>query len=289
MNSISKKIVFVFLVILIGAVLFGCSKREARSIGNRVRDGLAGGTKTATIVAPSPLAVEETPKAPAGGNNTPTGKCNGDVEWICQFIGESAYGEGENQDLATFYGTRYLQMGWGPYAVESLKKEIAGDLSQRGYTPENPSATDNTPSTPPALLQTYKTPVAVVVVESTPIMASTPLPRQTPQATCLVGGVSGSVYEDANGNKKFDNGEKPRKGVAVRLQEPDSFGVIEGKVINTTTTDESGNFTLTAPKFASYKIALEEPKGWSATTPNSFPVNLFGCGTVSGFNFGIKQ
>ena len=97
--------------------------------------------------------------------------------------------------------------------------------------------------------------------------------------------ISGTVFADANGNKKQDSGEAGLKGVTVYLDfnnngQLDSF---ESKA----TTDSSGKYSFVVP-FGTYVVRQVTPGGYAQTTaPSSM---TFAKGAVSGgLLFGDKK
>lgn len=78
--------------------------------------------------------------------------------------------------------------------------------------------------------------------------------------------ISGSKFEDLNGNGTKDVSEPGLAGWTIQLQASPSWNVID-----TTTTDASGNFSFSVPA-DTYRVREVQQTGWTQTTtdPNSF-------------------
>ncbi len=104
------------------------------------------------------------------------------------------------------------------------------------------------------------------------------------------GSISGTVYNDANGNATRDSGEN---GIAnITLYNDANNNNIKDSGELTATTDSSGSYNFTGLGAATYKIRQILQTGWSQTTPaNSFghTVTLASGQSVSGQDFGTEQ
>jgi len=133
------------------------------------------------------------------------------------------------------------------------------------------------------------TPIVVVGTPTFPFFTPTfppPPPTAIPFASttpCNVGGVAGYTFNDLNGNGVRDPSEPGLAGVVVNLLTQTN------SVFAVNVSDTFGNYRFTNVPFGIYRVQAVVPAGWTATTPTIYQVNLFGCGTVSGFNFGLWQ
>ena len=146
-----------------------------------------GTPSSQTPVATVLVVVTATPKATATITQTPTKvptptsapSCPGDVAWICDYIGPSAYSE--DYELAKTAGL-YWQNGGHintPYTIAKIKAEMAKKGRQpKGVLP-GPTPTS-------AFLESGKTPpsVAASTIKSfAPTQTPTATPTQTPSPT----------------------------------------------------------------------------------------------------------
>ena len=100
----------------------------------------------------------------------------------------------------------------------------------------------------------------------------------------LAGTVSGTKFNDANGNGARDAGEAGLSGVTVRLT--DSAGVVR-----TTTTDASGAFSFTNVAAGAYVVSEVVPNGFTQTAPaapGTFAINVTSGQTVANLLFGNR-
>jgi O-glycosyl hydrolase/ankyrin repeat protein/protocatechuate 3,4-dioxygenase beta subunit len=77
--------------------------------------------------------------------------------------------------------------------------------------------------------------------------------------------ISGTVYNDANGNATRDAGEDGVSGIII-YNDADNDYIMDSNEIRTT-TDGSGNYSFTGLSSGSYKIRQILQSGWSQTTP----------------------
>jgi uncharacterized protein (DUF2141 family) len=112
--------------------------------------------------------------------------------------------------------------------------------------------------------------------------------RQT--STGNTGSISGTVYNDTNGNGHFDTGEVGISGrtVYIDLDNDNTLDTNEVRV----TTNSSGLYTLSNLAAGTYKVREVFVSGWTQT----FPTNNYGIGVtlstgqnVTGQNFFTKQ
>ncbi len=91
--------------------------------------------------------------------------------------------------------------------------------------------------------------------------------------------ITGTVFNDANGNGTMDAGETALSGVTVELRNN------VGAVIATTTTNATGGYSFTSLPAGTYTITETDPVGYISTTLNNVGVNL-SAGTNATINFG---
>ncbi|HZQ05804.1 MAG TPA: SdrD B-like domain-containing protein [Anaerolineae bacterium] len=108
-------------------------------------------------------------------------------------------------------------------------------------------------------------------------------PTQPPPPPCNRGGIAGVTFNDLNGNGVRDPNEPGLAGVVVNLT------TLSNSVLAVAVSDTFGNYRFSDVPFGQYRVQANTPTGWFPTTPTTIAVNLFGCGTVSGFNFGFVQ
>ena len=96
-----------------------------------------------------------------------------------------------------------------------------------------------------------------------------------------VGGVTGFVFNDTNGNGTQEAGEPGVNGVTVTLYSG-------ATVIATTTTLSDGSYSFNNVLPGAYTVTETQPAGYGSTTPNSVPVSVPNNGTATA-NFGDLQ
>lgn len=106
--------------------------------------------------------------------------------------------------------------------------------------------------------------------------------------TTTAGSISGNVFNDANGNGNKDSGEGNLGGVAVFIDANWNNKFDAGE--KTTTTDSSGNYTLSNVNAGGYSIRVTPPSGGTVTSPASgyLYVSLTTGQALAGRNFGIR-
>jgi uncharacterized protein (DUF2141 family) len=99
------------------------------------------------------------------------------------------------------------------------------------------------------------------------------------------GSISGTKFNDLNGNGALDTGEPGLSGVTIQLK-PSSGPTL------TATTDASGNFSFTGLAAGTYVLSEVAPAGFVQTAPPSpgtFSVTLAAGQNATGFLFGNQQ
>lgn len=138
--------------------------------------------------------------------------------------------------------------------------------------------------------------VTPIILTATPIFATAtpvfptfpppPPPTLFPYFTltpCSRGGVAGVTFNDLNGNGVRDPNEPGLAGVVVNLV------TLSNSIYAVGISDTFGNYRFSDVPFGQYRVQAVTPNGWYPTSAQSIPVNLFGCGMVTGFNFGFAQ
>ncbi|GEM_PF-1400039 len=99
--------------------------------------------------------------------------------------------------------------------------------------------------------------------------------------------ISGTVYEDSDGNDNLGNSEPKLGDVTVNLLDNND------NVIQTTTTDANGAYTFTQVVNGNYKIQVDTsdtdiPSGYTLGTTNDLPVTVSGS-DITNQNFGFDK
>jgi len=98
-----------------------------------------------------------------------------------------------------------------------------------------------------------------------------------------LGTISGTEFNDVNGNGQQDKNEPGLPGWTITLTKRNSSST------ETAVTDVNGNYTFTGLDFGIYHISEAEQPGWVPTTKNSLNVLMLS-GTIStGDNFGNRS
>lgn len=152
----------------------------------------------------------------------------------------------------------------------------------------------------PTAAGTVGVPTVTRLASPTELPTLTPLPTITPTATltptpsptstsvplsptpCIVS-VSGTAFDDLNGNQIHDNGEPTLSGVVITLQN------YSGAAISGAITNSFGTYQFLGLPLGTYRVQAATPPGWFATTPTIFAVNLLDCGAGVGVDFGFNQ
>lgn len=98
------------------------------------------------------------------------------------------------------------------------------------------------------------------------------------------GGITGTVFNDANGNKMQDPGESGIGNVTVELFASDS----DAGAIGETVTGPSGNYSFGNVTPGTYKVRETDPDSYVSTNPNTADVTVPPGGSASA-NFGDRQ
>ncbi|HEX3356170.1 MAG TPA: SdrD B-like domain-containing protein [Tepidisphaeraceae bacterium] len=101
------------------------------------------------------------------------------------------------------------------------------------------------------------------------------------------GSISGTIYNDANGNGSLNSGEGGRGGIVVYNDANNDTKLDNGE--RSTTTLATGAYVLPGLTAATYHIREVLPSGWKQTTPASnaaITIALSSAQVVSGENFG---
>ncbi len=98
----------------------------------------------------------------------------------------------------------------------------------------------------------------------------------------IIGSISGTVFNDVNGDGVINTGETGIPGVTVELLTPD------GAVIATTATGGNGSYSFTDIPAGAYIVRETDPEGYVSTTGNTVPINLTAEGGASA-NFGDQK
>jgi len=107
------------------------------------------------------------------------------------------------------------------------------------------------------------------------------LAAATAHAAVATASISGTVFNDTNGNGTLNPGETGIAGVTVTLD-----AGADNTVDATTTTDINGNYSFTLLLSGTYRIRQVVPLGKTQSSPNPPDVVLVAPTSVSGVNFG---
>ncbi|HEX4794500.1 MAG TPA: SdrD B-like domain-containing protein [Humisphaera sp.] len=101
--------------------------------------------------------------------------------------------------------------------------------------------------------------------------------------------ITGTVYNDANGNAKRDSTEKGISGRTVFIDKNKNGKLDAGEPKTTTAAD--GTYSFKAQPPGSYRLAQVVPTGWRISSPAAgyFDLSLTGAQTASGKSFGNTQ
>jgi uncharacterized repeat protein (TIGR01451 family) len=104
------------------------------------------------------------------------------------------------------------------------------------------------------------------------------------------GTVTGTVFEDINGDGTYNPGELGLAGVTVSLVGPGPDGVFSSAddVVYTTTTTTDGSYTFDDIPVGAYRVKEIDPDGYVSTSSNNVPISIPPDGTVSA-NFGDQK
>ncbi len=110
-----------------------------------------------------------------------------------------------------------------------------------------------------------------------------PTPTPTPTTPPLPAAITGTVYDDLNGDGGRDAGEPGMGGVTVQLINPST-----GTVIATTLTNPGGGYSFTGLVPGPYVVKEVLPSGFTNTTPNPVTLTTPAGGTAIA-DFGNQQ
>ncbi len=102
---------------------------------------------------------------------------------------------------------------------------------------------------------------------------------------CFIGGLAGTVYEDANGNGVRDAGEQPLGFVRLLLHQ-------DGQAIRETFTDGDGTYFMTDLMSGSYDVQLDVtslPTRYQVTTPNPMVAEVGSARRPTLVDFGCRK
>lgn len=100
----------------------------------------------------------------------------------------------------------------------------------------------------------------------------------------LTGQLSGTKFNDVNGNGTRDSGEPGLQGWTIQL-----FNGSNPLPVATTTTASDGSYSFTGLTLGSYRVREVNQTGWVQTTANPADVMVLGATTVCGLDFGNFQ
>jgi hypothetical protein len=104
------------------------------------------------------------------------------------------------------------------------------------------------------------------------------------------GGISGTVFNDNNGNGTRDSGETSASGATVYI-DSNKDGLLDNGE-KSTTSDSSGNWSFTGLAAGSYRVRLKNAAGKQHTLPaqtaNFYDVTVTAGGTATGKLFGVR-
>jgi len=126
-------------------------------------------------------------------------------------------------------------------------------------------------------------------VEQTPF-GTLRLFAATVTASPVAGSISGTVFNDANGNSVLDNSETGIANITV-YNDVNNNGKMDAGELSTS-TDASGNYVLSGLPAGNYKIRQILPTGWKQTTPSNnygWTLTLAANQALSGKNIGEEQ
>src|SRR5205085_5541229 len=99
--------------------------------------------------------------------------------------------------------------------------------------------------------------------------------------------ISGTVYNDANGNGAFDTGETGKSGVVVFLDTNNNGTADAGET--TATTDASGNYSFGGLGAGTYHVSYTVPANWVNTGTRPVDVTVATGATSTGNNLFTEQ
>lgn len=104
--------------------------------------------------------------------------------------------------------------------------------------------------------------------------------------------ISGTKFNDLNGNGTQDAGEPTLQGWTIQLY-TDTGGTLTAVSGETTTTDANGNYSFTnlppLPTGETYAVREVQQAGWTQTTTNPSDITIQSGENATGYNFGNFQ
>jgi uncharacterized protein (DUF2141 family) len=97
-----------------------------------------------------------------------------------------------------------------------------------------------------------------------------------------MGAISGTIFEDKNGNGHFDKGEGGLAGWTIQLVKPDG-------TITTTTGGNDGKYSFINLSPGNYKVSEVQQTGWQQTTSNPFGIKINSGTNSTGNDFGNRK
>ncbi len=107
-----------------------------------------------------------------------------------------------------------------------------------------------------------------------PFDGSTPI-TDVDFGDAFAGAVGGTVYDDVNRNRIYDDGDAGLENVTVTLLDSSD------SVFATTTTDGDGLYSFADVPLGDYTAKETDPEGYYSTTPNEVAVSLVGAAPVT--------
>ncbi len=95
-----------------------------------------------------------------------------------------------------------------------------------------------------------------------------------------VQGISGTKFEDVDGDGERDDLEEGVAGFIIRLERPD------GSLVTSTETDAEGRYVFDDIEAGDYVVKEVEQQGWQITTDNAIDVTFDGTNGVGNIDFG---
>ena len=103
-------------------------------------------------------------------------------------------------------------------------------------------------------------------------------------AACFTGSISGTKFNDVNGDGIQESGDTGLAGLTVYLDTNNNDSLDVGEI--SATTDANGAYTFTHLAPGTYHVLEVQQAGVLQTTPNPAPITLAAGQAVSGVNFG---
>jgi DNA-directed RNA polymerase specialized sigma24 family protein len=178
-------------------------------------------------------------------------------------------------------------LGMGSHTVTATIFNRAGKQTDKTWSFTVVPAPTPTPTLAPAATPPLPTATPFATQTLTPSPTSTPSRTSTATSTasptlCLTA-ISGTAFNDLNGNQVRDGGEPTLSGVVVNLQNG------AGSTLATAISDSFGTYKFASLPFGTYRVQAAVPPGWYPTTPTLITVNLSSCGASLGVDFGFNQ